>query len=252
VLNNKNEGMWGQAINVPLSTVPIIFGQTACTLIIQINGEGFDTFLNEKHIARLEHRRELASGSNSLFLNFPATDDYNKVREIVAVLLAFPFFSRQDPHRHHSISTEQQPESWTVYKVWWGNKPSLAKGDLSSVAGYKSFNSVHPRKLFVSKLKKVRTEPEVDLRRAELERTFGKYAGPRGCSVSVQKHSTFAFVEFETEREADLALQELSSQYRINRARRTRHEALQEERLAKEKAKLLGKKPAKKESKEWD
>ena len=80
VLNNKKEGMWGQAINVPLSTIPIIFGQPACTLVIQINGDGFDTFLNEKHIARLEHRRELASGRNSLFLNFPATDDYNKVR----------------------------------------------------------------------------------------------------------------------------------------------------------------------------
>ena len=75
--------MWGQAVNVPLSTVPVIFGQPACTLVIQINGDGFDTFLNDKHIARLEHRRELASGRNSLFLNFPATDDYNKVRILV-------------------------------------------------------------------------------------------------------------------------------------------------------------------------
>lgn len=171
-----------------------------------------------------------------------------------------------------------------LLQVWWGNKPSLAKGDLSGVAGYKSFNSVHPvrrrvrvptqtnfnahpqfyvcslfvthylpqRKLFVSKLKKVRSEPEVDLRRAELERIFGKYGGARGCNVSVQKHSTFAFVEFETERQADLALQELSAHYRINRARRTRHEALQEEREAAERAKLLGKKPPKKESTDWD
>jgi len=114
VLNNKQEGMWGQAVNVPLSTIPLIFGQTSCALIIQINGEGFDVFLNDKHIARLEHRRELASGKNSLFLNLPATDDYNN------------------------------PENWVVYKVWWGNRPIMAKGDLSGVPGYKSFNSLHP------------------------------------------------------------------------------------------------------------
>jgi Galactoside-binding lectin len=79
VLNNKKEGIWGQAINVPLSQIPLIFGQTACTIIIQMNGEGFDVFLNDdkSHIARLEHRRELPSGTISLFLNFPATDDYN-------------------------------------------------------------------------------------------------------------------------------------------------------------------------------
>ena len=81
--------MWGQAINVPLSTIPLIFGQTSCTLVIQINGEGFDVFLNDKHIARLEHRRELASGKNSLFLNFPATDDYNS--KFVVNFLAFLF-----------------------------------------------------------------------------------------------------------------------------------------------------------------
>ncbi|KAL3899669.1 MAG: hypothetical protein SGARI_006408, partial [Bacillariaceae sp.] len=98
----------------------------------------------------------------------------------------------------------------------------------------------------------VRSEPEVDLRRAELERAFGKYAGPRGCSVSVQKHSTFAFVEFETEREADLALQEMSAQYRINRARRTRHEALQEERAAAEAAKMALNKKKLRESADWD
>lgn len=211
VLNNKQEGTWGQAINIKLNTIPSIFTDHACTLIIQINGEGFDAFLNNRHIARLEHREELASGSTSLYLNFPATDDYGK------------------------------PESWTVYKVWWGNKPSMAKGDMSRVAGYKSFNSIHPRKLFISKLAKIKTDSEVDLRRSELEREFGQYGGGR-CSVSVQKHSTFAFVEFETERAADLALQEMQGQYRIDRARKTRHEILQEERKRQEK---------KKES-EWD
>ena len=67
----------GLIVSVPLSTIPLIFGQTSCTLVIQINCEGFDVFLNETHIARLEHRRELPSGKNSLFLNFPSTDDYN-------------------------------------------------------------------------------------------------------------------------------------------------------------------------------
>ena len=44
------------------------------------------------------------------------------------------------------------------------------------------------------------------------------------------KNSTFAFVEVETERQADRALSEMQSKYRINRARRSRHEALMEER----------------------
>jgi len=90
VLNNKQEGMWGQAINVPLSTIPLIFGQASSTLIIQLNGEGFDAFLNDKHIARLEHRREVASGKNSLFLNFPATDDYNHAENWTVYKVLYP------------------------------------------------------------------------------------------------------------------------------------------------------------------
>ena len=93
VLNNKNEGTWGQAINVPLSTIPLIFGQTSCTLIIQVNGEGFDVFLNDKHIARLEHRRELASRKSALYLNFPATDDYNSECRSTCLIYRFPSVS---------------------------------------------------------------------------------------------------------------------------------------------------------------
>ena len=142
VLNNKQEGIWGSAINVPLSQIPLIFGQPSCTIIIQINGEGFDVFLNDdkSHIARLEHRRALATGNISLYLNFPATDDYNSklnllvlVECYVSSLLTMPLFS-----------FNSEPENWLVYKVWWGNKPSLAKNDLSGVPGYKSFNSLHP------------------------------------------------------------------------------------------------------------
>lgn len=86
VVNDKNEGIWGQALAIPLSQVPLLFGQTACTLIIQIHGDGFDIFLEGKHCARLEHRQDLSSASH-LVLQFPSTDDYGS------------------------------PESWTVYKV---------------------------------------------------------------------------------------------------------------------------------------
>ena len=50
----------------------------------------------------------------------------------------------------------------------------------------------------------------------------------------VYNHKTYASVEMETERLTDLALQEMSQKYQLNRARRTKHEALQEERMAKD------------------
>ena len=121
----------------------------------------------------------------------------------------------------------------------------MAKGDLSGIAGVNSYNALHPRKLFISGLTKIYKEADVDLRRAELERAFQKYAGARGAHVIVPTKSTFAFVEFETERQADLALSEMSQTYRLNRARRSKHEALQEERAAKEAA--SGKKPVESE-----
>lgn len=52
----------------------------------------------------------------------------------------------------------------------------------------------------------------------------------------------------ESERQADLALSEMATQYRINRARRSRHEALQEERAAAENKKM-GKT---KDNADWD
>ena len=75
------------------------------------------------------------------------------------------------------------------------------------------------------------------MRRAELERAFRKYGGARGVTCVVPTNTTFAFVEMETERMADLALVEMANKYRLNRARRSRHEALQEERAAAEAAK---------------
>lgn len=346
VLNNKQEGMWGQAINgklfecenshtlklafhrlfidryflvisVPLSTVPLIFGQTSCTLVIQINGEGFDVFLNEKHIARLEHRRELASGKNSLFLNFPSTDDYNSKYRVVHLL---PMSEKSQILKNTVFRLFlEDPENWMVYKVRkFGSNlgisiesicygllfVGLASCFALGVVGKQTISGqgrsvkrcglqelqlpapskfhvrscfVNPavllmgsklsrtdaplaqpfipllstfsqRKLFISKLPKIHTDPEVDLRRAELERAFRKYGGDRGVSVIVPKNNTFAFVEMESERQADLALSEMATQYRINRARRTRHEALQEERAAAENKKM-GKT---KDTADWD
>lgn len=76
LLNNKTEGVWGQALTVPLSRVPLIFGQISNTLTIQVTLSGFDVYLEGKHCARLEHRTELPSKKGSLFLQFPSTDDY--------------------------------------------------------------------------------------------------------------------------------------------------------------------------------
>jgi len=218
VINDKQEGIWGSALEVPLSTLPLMFGDHACTLIIQINGDGFDIFLDGDHCARLEHRTQLPKEKCSLTLQFPSTDDYGS------------------------------PEVWTVYRVWWGQKPSMASGDISGVAGVNMYSSLHPKKLFVSGLPKLHSLPEVELRRAEFERAFRKYGSSHGVAVVCPMNATYAFVEVETERQADLALQEMASKYRLNRARRTKHEALQEERAAAEAAnegKLQ-------ESAEWD
>jgi Galactoside-binding lectin len=115
VINDKQQGIWGQGINIPLSQLPLMFGQVACTLVIQINGDGFDVFLQDVHCARLEHRTQLPSGKFSLYLQFPSTDDYGS------------------------------PEVWTVYKVWWGNNTTIkASGDLSGIAGVNVFSTLHP------------------------------------------------------------------------------------------------------------
>jgi hypothetical protein len=209
ILNDKNRGIWGQHLAIPLSQVPLIFGQTSTTLLMQITAEGFDVFLGQDHgegdglvhVARWEHRKELGNGD--LVLQFPSTDDYGAL------------------------------ENWFVYKVWWGHQPVRAKEN-AQVAGVNNYNTDHPRKLFVSGLTKVNGDAEVDVRRAELERAFRKFGGDRGVTVIAPNNSTYAFIEMEDERQADLALSEMSSHYKLNRARRSRHEALQDERAAKE------------------
>ena len=214
VLNNKQEGMWGQAVNVPLSRIPKIFGETSSSLIIQIHGEGFDVFIDGKHCARLEHREELSSGGK-LYLQFPATDD------------------------------RRQPENWSLYKVWWGRKKLMAKEDLADVYGVNAYIGMHPKKLFIRGLPPIQSDAEVELRRAQLERAFRNYGGDRGVTVTIPTQATFAFVECETEQLANRALEEMVGEYDIKRARRNRMEALLEERAA-----AAGK--TGKDSTEWD
>jgi hypothetical protein len=232
VLNDKTEKMWGNDVSVPLSTLPVMFGVDACTLVVQINGDGFDVFVEGVHCARLEHRRALPAAAGkrrrpSLILQLPSSDDYGN------------------------------PENWIVYRVWWGRKRSMVDPEkLEGVAGVNIHCAVHPRRLFVSCLTKLLTDPEVDLRRAELERAFRKYGGPTGAvAVSLKKNSTFAFVDVATEGQADLAILEMASsgRYRVNKARRSRHEALLEERAAREAAEGGGSASAKaKEAVDWD
>lgn len=216
VINDKSEGTWGQAINIPLSQLPMIFGQTSCTLLVQINSDGFDVFIEKEHCARLEHRTPIPSGRTRLIVQFPSSDD------------------------------KGSPERWTVYKVWWGLRASMAKKDLASVAGVNIFSAEHPRKLIVRNLRKIHSVTDVEVRKAELERAFRKYGGNRGVLVVVPVRKTFAFIEMDTERQADLALSEMSHLYQLGRARRSKHEALQEERAAKEAGKKSG------QSKGWD
>jgi Galactoside-binding lectin len=204
VINDKQKGQWGRAVQLPLSQVPLIFGQTSVTLLVQINGDGFDVFIEGKHCARLEHRTEFPSKPCTLYLQFPSCDDYG------------------------------QPENWKVFKAWWGNKESMVSEDVSGVAGVNTFDSVHPRKLFIQGMPKLRNDREVEIRRAELERAFHRYGGARGVSTLVPKNASYAFVEFETEQMCNHAMQEMADKYpyKISRARRSKHEALMEQRAA--------------------
>jgi hypothetical protein len=75
VVNDKQESVWGNALKVPLSELPKIFGQTAITMIVQINSDAFDFFVEGKHCVRFLHRIVLPSTPCSLNLQFPSTDD---------------------------------------------------------------------------------------------------------------------------------------------------------------------------------
>jgi hypothetical protein len=200
VLNDKKSGIWGHGVNIPLSRMPLMFGEISCTLIIQINDEGFDVFINGKHCARLEHRSPLLDDIDKLIIQFPSTDDYGK------------------------------RENWRVFKVWWGHKDIMVKEEeLSNIPGFQSHNAEHETKLFIRNLPRIYNQAEIDVRRAELERAFRKYGGNEGVSVICPINSTFAFVELDSAHVTDLALKEMCGKYHLNRARRSRHEALMEQ-----------------------
>jgi RNA recognition motif-containing protein len=104
----------------------------------------------------------------------------------------------------------------------------------SHIPGVNIQSSLHDKKLFISGLPKISTEPQVELRRAELERAFRKYGGALGVTVTCPPNCSFAFVEVESYRAADMAIREMSSKYTVNRARRSRHDALMEQRESAE------------------
>eukprot|EP00804_Cyclotella_cryptica_P009813 CCRYP_016261-RA/>CCRYP_016261-RA protein AED:0.29 eAED:0.29 QI:0/-1/0/1/-1/1/1/0/126 len=96
------------------------------------------------------------------------------------------------------ISTELREYSRTV--------PHIPKSSLS--VPFRNFGQIH-------------------LCHAELERAFEVWWSVGGVAVIVPKDTTFAFVE------SYLAMREMGDWYRVNKARRTKHEALMEERAGR-------------------
>uniref|UniRef100_A0A7S1FPE0 Galectin n=1 Tax=Corethron hystrix TaxID=216773 RepID=A0A7S1FPE0_9STRA len=201
IINNRKEGTWGQNIKVPLNNLPPMFGEP-CTVMFQIHGDGFDVFVEGKHCARLEHRTPLPPGRCDLVLQFPNTDDYGS------------------------------PESWLVHKVWWGHKMFIAENNVKNIPGVNANSSIHQKKIFVSGLERIYTDEEADRRKTELERAFKLYAGTMLVPQVTVPLAAFAFVELATAADTDDALKDASllEQYRMNRARKTRNEILDEKR----------------------
>ena len=68
VINDKQLGIWGQGINIPMSRLGLMFGQTSNTLVVQINGDGFDVILDGQHCARLEVCTYMESGNDMNYI----------------------------------------------------------------------------------------------------------------------------------------------------------------------------------------
>eukprot|EP00804_Cyclotella_cryptica_P007272 CCRYP_017869-RA/>CCRYP_017869-RA protein AED:0.29 eAED:0.29 QI:0/-1/0/1/-1/1/1/0/123 len=98
-------------------------------------------------------------------------------------------------------------------------------GDLNGVAGVQSYSAAHPKKLFISAFSKLRSDPFVSCRIGTCVSEVWWSVG--GVAVIVPKDTTFAFVE------SYLAMREMGDWYRVNKARRTKHEALMEERAGR-------------------
>jgi len=80
-------------------------------------------------------------------------------------------------------------------------------------------------------LSKIATEAAAEHRREELREVFGKFGGPEGVVPIVQVNSTFAFVEFASARQADLAMFDLEMQvkYRMSKAKKSKYDTQDEE-----------------------
>ena len=90
------------------------------------------------------------------------------------------------------------------------------RDDKEDIAGVNAFDSVQRTKLLISgfcKIRPPRTKEQVKLRTAEIKRAFDLYGGPRGVQTTVPTRSGYAFVEFETEQQCDLAFQKLKGNF---------------------------------------
>jgi len=197
VLNDKKEGTWGKAVNIPLSQVPVLFGQSV-SVAVQITEAGFDVFVNNTHCARLERPAVAAAlqKATSLLLQCPSTDDYG---------------NRED---------------WALEQVWWGRRQveSLNSRD-DVVVRANDFDREHPTKLFIRGLPKLQTDAQAELRRSQLERAFWRYGGNLGVRVICPRKKGYAFVEVKNKEMADSALKEMGRHFTICRAQRSRQEA---------------------------
>lgn len=197
VLNDKCNGVWGRAIDIPLSEFPVVFGRQ-CVFTVQMDAMGFNVFVDGKRGAHFHHRQQLKSSWEFLVLQCPSTDDYG---------------NRED---------------WKVEQVWWGDgAPIVAHRAHQStispsevIPGVPQGDSLHPRKLFIRRLTKLSTDSDLEKRRAMLERAFSRYGGRLGVTTWVPKNRSYAFVEAETQEKADLAILEMGSSFCISRARR--------------------------------
>ena len=146
----------------------------------------------------MQHQLPLTDQKGSLGLHLPNTDDRGQL------------------------------EKWSVSKIWWGKKASM--GDTSQVASTHTLDQTHPRKLFIRKLPKIKTDKDVEERKHGLFLAFWKYARPRGVTVIAPKKKPYAFVEFEREEQATAALEAMRGQFSMTRAKYTRKEALEHRR----------------------
>lgn len=198
VLNDKIGEKWGKAINIPLSQFPVMFGRV-CTILVQLDSAGFNVLVNDSgHRLHFNRRQKFKPDWDHLILQCPSTDDYGNC------------------------------EKWEVEKIWWGHHAPVTTSNSSCkvaaavpdiVDGVKQDDSLHPCKLFIRGLGKIKSDSDVERRRAYLERSFRRYGGAQGfVKTWVPKNRSYAFVETDTKEKADLALKEMANSFCLSRA----------------------------------